>query len=136
MNALLGGCFLLVTIAAYGQGGTLWPCSDELTKSEGDNHRIRVSTGVSEVLIEKKVLPDVYDLKGTKTKSTVILRTLVDKSGAVRCAEPIQGDAALFQRSQDAVKQWHFKPFLLNGQALIIETPIEFVYKKDKVTAR
>jgi hypothetical protein len=68
--------------------------------------------------------------------STVIVRALVDKNGVVRCTNPVNGDANLFQRSIDAAQQWRFKTFLLNGQPMIFETPIEFVFKKNKVKAR
>ncbi|MFY9645681.1 MAG: energy transducer TonB [Terriglobales bacterium] len=127
--------WVLMTTAVYGQAAPSWPCSADLTKSEGDNRRIRISTGVSSALAEKKILPDVADLKGTKLDSTVIVRVLVDKNGVVRCADPVSGDAGLFQRSTDAAQQWRFKPFLLNGQPLLFESQIEFVFKKNKVKA-
>ena len=134
--AAVGAGALFVTVLVHGQTASSWPCSSELTKSEGDNHRIRISAGVSEALIRRRFLPDVSDLKHTKTNSTVIVRTLVGKDGIVRCTDAVQGDTELYERSIDAAKQWQFAPFLLNGQPLIFETPIEFVFKKGKVTAR
>ncbi|HLM81950.1 MAG TPA: energy transducer TonB [Terriglobales bacterium] len=131
----LGLGWVLMATVLYGQTAPSWPCSSDLTKSEGDNRRIRISTGVSEGLAEKKILPDVADLKGAKVDSTVIIRVLVDKNGVVRCADPVSGDASLFQRSTEAAQQWRFKPFLLNGQPLIFESQIEFVFKKNKVKA-
>jgi len=133
--ALGAGC-LLLAVLVHGQTEPSWPCSSDLTKSEGDNVRIRISTGVSEALIEKKILPDISDLKGTKLDSTVIVRVLVDKNGVVRCTDAVSGDANLFQRSVVAAQQWRFKPYIFNGQLIIFESPIEFVFKKDKVKAR
>jgi hypothetical protein len=132
----VGALFLLITALAHGQNPSSWPCSDDLTKSEGDNHRIRISIGISEALAQKKILPDVSDLKEMKVDSTVTLKVLIGKDGVVRCADPVQGDQNLFPRSVDAAKQWRFQPYLLNGQPIIVETPIEFVFKKNKVTAR
>jgi protein TonB len=111
-------------------------CSDDLAKAEGDNRRVRVNVSVTEAMAQKKILPDASDLRHTKTDSTIILRTLIGKDGSVRCADPMQGEKDLFQRSIDAAKQWQFQPYLLNGQPIAVETTIEFVFKKGKVTAR
>jgi len=132
----VGMMLLVITTLVHGQNPSSWPCSEDLTKSEGDNHRTRVSIGISEALAQKKVLPDVTDLKGTKMNSTVTLKVLIGKDGSVRCADPLQGDQSLIPRSLDAAKQWQFQPYLLNGQPVIVETPIEFTFKKNKVTAR
>jgi protein TonB len=122
--------FLFMFASAYGQSAVSWPCSDDPTKA------VRVSVGVAETLVQKKILPDVSDLKRTKTNSTVIIRILIGKDGAVRCADAMQGDADLFARSLEAAKQWRYKPYLLNGQPIIVDTRIEFVFKKGNVTAR
>jgi len=132
-KVLLVGCFLFGNSLVFAQLGTPWPCADGFTEG---NSRIRVSSDASAGLAEKKVLPDVSDLKGTKTSSTVVVRVLTDKNGDVQCAEAWSGDASLFQRSRAAMMQWHFKPYLLNGQPFFMETVREFVFKKGKVTAR
>jgi len=130
------GSLFLSALIVQGQSISTAACSEELTKSDGDNHRIRISTGVSEGMIQRRVLPDTTDLKGSKGNSTVVVRVLIDKKGAVRCADAEQGDPSLFERSVEAAKQWRFRPFLLNSQPIIAETPIEFVFKKGKVKAR
>jgi Gram-negative bacterial TonB protein C-terminal len=135
MRAMVRIGVLCAAAQVYAQNSASWPCSDDLTKSEGDNHRIRVSTGVSEAFIDKKILPEVSDLK-KRMNSTVIIRTLVGKDGLVRCTDAVEGDPKLLPRSLEAAKQWQFKPYLLNGQPIIVETPIEFIFKKGKVTAR
>jgi len=129
----------LVIILAMGgvalaQSQTFSSCSTELSKTDG-TQRIRISIGVSEALIEKRVLPTTSDLD-KKLTSQVIVKTLIDRKGAVRCVEAVQGDATLFQRSTEAALQWRFKPYILNSQAIIVETPIEFDFGKRKVRAR
>jgi hypothetical protein len=127
---------LFIVASAYGQNAPSWPCSDDLTKSEGDSRRVRVSLGVMETLAQHKALPDVSDLKGTKLSSTVILGVIIGKDGTVRCADPVRGDTDLFPRSVEAARQWRFRPYLLNGQPIMVSTMIEFVFKKGKVTAQ
>jgi len=126
----------MLTALALGQNSPASPCSDALAKSEGDTRRVRVATAVSALFIEKKVLPDVSDLKGGNKDSTVIIRAIIGKDGVVKCTDVAQGDPDLLPRTLDAVKQWRFKPYLLNRQPVIVETPIEFVFLQDKVTAR
>ena len=125
--------FLLVSALAYAQNASGWPCSDDLTKVEGDSRRVRVSVGVMQALAQNKTLPDISDLKDKKLSSTVILRIIIGKDGAVRCVDPVQGDADLFPRSVEAARQWRFRPYLLNGQPIMVQTRIEFVFKKGKV---
>jgi len=127
---------LLVVVSALSQNAPSWPCSDDLTKTEGDNHRIRVNVNVTQGMVQKKILPDASELKGTKTKSTVVLRVLIGKDGFVRCADPVQGEPTLFERTVVAAKQWRFQPYLLNGQPIIVETTMEFQFNKNKVTAQ
>jgi hypothetical protein len=133
---VLPATLIFITAFAYGQNNAAWPCSEELTKAEGDNHRIRVSISVTGAMVQKKILPDTSDVKNTKTASTIVLRILIGKDGTVRCVDPLQGEQTLFQRSVDAAKQWRFQPYLLNGQPIIVDTTIEFEYKKGKVLAR
>ena len=128
----------LVIILAMGgvalaQSKTFGSCSAELSKTDGIQ-RIRISIGVSEALIEKRVLPTTSDLD-KKRAYWQARRDWIDKKGAVRCAEAVQGDATLFQRSTEAALQWRFKPYILNAQAIIVETPIEFDFGKRKVRA-
>jgi protein TonB len=136
MTTVLYAGFLLLAASAHGQNAASWPCSDDLTKAEGDNHRIRVNVNVTQGMVQKKVLPDVSDLKGTKTKSIIVLKVLIGKDGFVRCADPVQGEPNLFERSVVAAKQWRFQPYLLNGQRIIVETTMEFEFNRNKVSAQ
>jgi hypothetical protein len=119
-----------IAVSAYGQNAASWPCSEDPSKA------VRASLGVMETLVQNKTLPDVSDLKNKKINSTVILGVIIGKDGAVRCTNPVRGDTDLFPRSVEAVKQWRFRPYLVNGQPAIVSTMIEFVFKKGKVIAQ
>jgi hypothetical protein len=131
-DQLLVSSLLFISPLCFAQGAPPWPCADQVASGV---EPVRVSAGVSASMAEKKVLPDTSDLKGKKPNSKVVIRILIDKNGVVRCAEAVQGDPGLFQRSQDAAMQWHFKPYLLYGRPLNVATSREFVFKKNKVTA-
>jgi hypothetical protein len=126
---------LLFCAYAGAQTQSFDSCSADVTKTEGDNHRIRISTGVSESLIEKAPLPSTGGLD-KKLSSTVIVKTLVDRNSTVRCAEAVHGDPSLFQCSMDAALYWRFRPYAPNNQPVIVVTSIEFEFHKGKVKAR
>ena len=132
-DRLLVSSLLFFSPLCFAQGPQPWPCADQVASRV---ERVLLSESVSAGLIEKKVLPDTRDLKGKKVNSTVVVRIVVDKNGAVRCAEAEEGDPGLFQRSQDAAMQWHFKPYLLRERRPVnFSTLLEFMFKKNKVTA-
>ncbi len=134
-ESAVGVCFwaLVACGVAIGQGPSQWPCSDEIAKAESGGHKIRVSAGVSNRIVQKKVLPDISDLIDKKLDSLIILRVILDTRGNVRCARPEQGDADLFPRSIEAAEQWRFRPYQANGETLVVETQIQFRYKKNRV---
>jgi len=54
----------------------------------------------------------------------VVLNVRISRDGDVTDVAPVSGPSELIQPASDAVKQWKFKPYLLNGQPLIVETQI------------
>ena len=107
------GWLLLFNCLGFAQGTARWACADQV---DGGSTPVRASAGVTATLAQKRILPDISDLKGSKIDSVVVVRILIDRSGDVKCAEAVQGDSVLFQRSEAAAMQWHFKPYLQNGQ--------------------
>ena len=88
--------------------------------------RIRVSSGVSSGLLVKKVAP-VYppDARQANTQGTVVLRANIDKEGNVSNLLLVSGDPMLAPAAIEAVKQWKYRPYLLNGEAVEVETTIQ-----------
>jgi protein TonB len=84
-------------------------------------------------MADTKVMPDISDLKGKHLDSLVIVQILIGTDGAVRCFQLQEGDSNLAPRSLDVVQKWHYRPFMLNGQAINVETWIRFNYKNDSV---
>ena len=52
----------------------------------------------------------------------MLVQAHIDTNGDVVNLRVVSGDPALAAAAIDAVKQWKFKPFLLNGQAVKVET--------------
>jgi periplasmic protein TonB len=52
----------------------------------------------------------------TRTEGAVVLRAMVGKDGSVKDVRVISGNPLLTGAALDAVRQWQFKPYVLNGR--------------------
>lgn len=86
---------------------------------------IRVSQGVTEGLLIHKVQP-VYPVlaREARIQGTVVLTALIAKDGTIQNLRVISGKPMLAPAAIDAVKQWRYKPYLLNGTPVEIETTV------------
>jgi TonB family protein len=72
------------------------------------------------------------EAKKAHIQGTVMLDAIIDKDGAVSHLTVQSGPKELRQSSLDAVRQWKYKPFLLNGDPVEVKTDIEVVYSLGK----
>ena len=87
--------------------------------------RVRVSQGVIQGLLIYRVEPTYPPLaKQARIQGTVVLTALIDKGGNVQHLQVISGHPLLAPAAIEAVKQWRYKPFLLNGQPVEVETTV------------
>lgn len=88
--------------------------------------RVRVSQGVAEALVVKKVPPNYpQEARDHRIQGVVLLQILISETGDVVDARLISGHPALAQAAIDAVKQWKYKPYLLNGEPVEVETKVQ-----------
>jgi TonB family protein len=87
--------------------------------------RVRVSQGVAAGLLVFKVEPKYPDdARLGRIQGQVVLRVLVDKNGNVDGLTLVSGHPLLAPAALEAVKQWKYKPYLVNGQPLGAETQV------------
>ena len=86
---------------------------------------IRISGGVLAGLNEHKVTPQ--RISGA-ISGTVVLQILVDPHGYVAAATAISGPLALHAPCEDAVMQWRYQPYLLNGEPTWVESTVVIRY--------
>jgi len=91
---------------------------------------VRISQGVSQGLLLKKV-PPVYPAiaKQVGREGSVQLLATIDKYGQIKKVQALSGDALLTKAAIDAVREWEYRPYLLNGQPVEIETQITIVFR-------
>lgn len=61
-------------------------------------------------------------------QGTVILQATISKSGTIEGLRVVGGPAMLRQSALDAVKQWRYRPYLLNGDPVEVETTINVIF--------
>jgi TonB family protein len=90
---------------------------------------VAVSADIMQQQILHKV-PPVYpeDAKKAQITGIVQLEGVIGKTGEVEHLEVLSGPKELQQPALDAVRQWTYKPFLLNGAPVEVKTPIKITY--------
>ena len=91
---------------------------------------IRVSQGVMEGLILKRVQPH-YPAQAMQMRiqGPVQLQATISKTGDITNLKVVSGDGILARAAQEAVKQWKYKPYYLNGDPVEIQTQILVNFK-------
>lgn len=91
--------------------------------------KVHVAPGV---MAGQKISGDspVYpqDAKDQRVQGTVVLEATIGKDGSVEALHVVSGPSILQRSSIEAVKTWMYKPFLLNGDPVEVETQISVVY--------
>ena len=59
---------------------------------------------------------------------TVHIRAVISTEGNIQSVQVLDGDPLLIQSARDAVSQWHYRPTLLNGVPVEVETIIAVTY--------
>jgi TonB family protein len=90
--------------------------------------RIRIATDMAQPI---QIVQPVYPADA-KITGTVILHAIIDYDGSVMMLETVSGNPILAAAAIEAVKQWRYKPVLLNNQPVQFETTINVVFKLDK----
>jgi len=87
--------------------------------------RVRVSQGVSQGLLIHKVQPQYPPLaRQARIQGVVVLQALIGKDGSIQNLHVVSGHPMLTNSALEAVKEWRYKPYYLNGEPVEVETTI------------
>jgi TonB family protein len=90
---------------------------------------IVVSAGVMAGQIITKVNPTYpEDARKARIQGAVVLNAIISKTGDVISLQVASGPKELMKSAVDAVQQWKYKPYLLNGQPTEVTTTITVNY--------
>jgi TonB family protein len=126
--------FVLLTIA-----GLLTPAQEpQVSGGQANNQdplpvppgtRIKVGGKVAAAQIVTRVQPVYPKLaRQTRISGTVRLHVILAKDGTVQQLEVMSGHPLLVQSALDAVRQWKYKPTLLNGVLVEVDTTVDVIY--------
>jgi protein TonB len=84
-----------------------------------------VSAGVAGGMLIRKTPPQYPSIaKSARVQGTVVLSATITKTGFVQNLQVVSGPAMLREAALDAVRNWRYKPYLLNDQPTEVETTI------------
>ena len=120
----LSGCGVQQTqnrVAASGMSSV--PQAD--TPPGTEQNPARISGGVMAGIILHKEVPVFPQIaKDTHVSGAVVLSLLIDREGKVAKAAVISGPEVLRENMLAAVRQWTYKPVLINGQPVFVQTTV------------
>jgi periplasmic protein TonB len=105
-------------------GGVMGGVGAAVPKLAAPN-RVKVSSGVTQGLLIHQVKPQYPPIaRNAHVQGSVVLQAIIGKDGKVKNVRVISGHPMLAQAAENAVKQWQYKPYVLNGQPVEIDTNI------------
>jgi protein TonB len=94
---------------------------------------LNVSQGVSQGLLIKRVQP-TYPAAAMRmhVEGSVQLLATIGKTGNITAVKILSGEPLLAKAALDAVRQWKYKPYYLNGDPVEIQTQVTVNFKLPK----
>jgi periplasmic protein TonB len=90
---------------------------------------VTVSNGVIAGYLLEKTLPQYPSIaKAARIQGIVVLQATISKGGSIESLRVVSGPPMLQQAAIDAVRSWRYKPYLLNGEPVEVETTINVVF--------
>lgn len=89
----------------------------------------KISGGVAKGYLEHQTRP-VYPAiaLASRTQGTVTLTAIISKSGTIENLRVLSGPQLLQRAAIDAVREWRYRPYMLNGDPVEVETQINVIF--------
>jgi len=105
-----------------GTGDTSWARPNETTSSSS---RQLLTSHMAEGNLIYRVQPIYPHLAiQTHTQGTVVLQAVISREGTIENLRLVSGPGMLVGAAMEAVRQWRYRPHVLNGQPVEVETQI------------
>ena len=94
---------------------------------------MKKSEGVQSALLTNRIIP-VYPPWAiqTRTQGEVKLHAIIATDGTIKSLEVESGNPLLIEAARGAVQQWRYKPAVLNGQPVEVDTFITVIFRMDR----
>jgi outer membrane biosynthesis protein TonB len=125
-------CFSVIAFAQSTEAPAQLPGQPMPVHPSGPS-MIRVSNGVIQGLVDHRALPAYPDEALLKAiQGDVIFKIDVDETGKIVLNVPVEGDPLLVAASEDALRDFRFRPFLINGTPIRVESQLGFHFSVKK----
>jgi outer membrane biosynthesis protein TonB len=123
---LLCSAFLFSSAIAQTRASSTGESTDSFCKNlDNQTPYISIFAGVAEELLIQKIEPVYKHLPmEARVTGTVVIHFRLGKNGEVLCPRVISGPKILQQPVLDAVRKYKYKPYLLNGEAIVVSTEV------------
>jgi periplasmic protein TonB len=98
--------------------------------AQQEERPVKISEGVLEAQLISRIEPQypAFALQ-TKTEGTVRLHAIINREGRITSLDVLSGHPFLVKAALDAVRQWRYRPTLLNGEPVEVETSITVIFR-------
>jgi len=101
------------------------PKTESASGTSGAPTRVQVSSGVIQGMLIHKVAP-TYPPQAflAEIEGAVLLAAVIGKDGSIKELRVISGPHALVEAAKGAVQQWRYRPYVMNGEPVEVDTQI------------
>jgi protein TonB len=98
--------------------------------AQQEERPVKISEGVLEAQLISRVEPQYPVIAvETRTEGTVRLHAIISRDGRITSLEVLSGHPFLVKAALDAVRQWRYRPTLLNGEPVEVDTSITVIFR-------
>jgi protein TonB len=91
--------------------------------------RVSISAGVAGGLLVQKTAPTYPQIaKDARVSGTVVIQATISKAGLIENLHVVNGPVMLRKSALDAVKTWRYRPYLLDGEPVEVETTVNVAF--------
>jgi periplasmic protein TonB len=102
-------------------------------KKPSDKKPLKLSEGVVQAQLISRVEPRYPPLAvQIRLEGTVRLRATIDRGGKISSLEAVSGHPLLVEAALEAVRQWRYRPTMLDGEPVEVETTISVIFQLHK----
>jgi protein TonB len=90
---------------------------------------VTISSGVAQGMLTLRTTP-IYPpiAKTARVSGTVVLQATISKAGTIENLRVVSGPQMLRQSAVDAVRNWRYKPYMLNNEPVEVESTVSVVF--------
>ncbi len=99
-------------------------------QAQQEKRPVKVSEGVLQAQLVSRIEPRYPPLAlGTRQSGTVVLHAIISRDGHITALEVVSGSPFFVQAALDAVRQWRYRPTMLNGEPVEVDTTITVIFQ-------